>query len=75
MTAFSRPSPYARLHDMAATDEQSTYFRKGFGLKADVQGDLSADYNGRIVDTLREHDYTLTVEDVTIRLAREFGFC
>jgi len=75
MTAFSRPSPYARLHDMAATDEQSTYFRKGFGLKADVQGDLSADYNGRIVDALREHEYTLTVEDVTIRLAREFGFC
>ena len=75
MTAFSRPNPYARLHDMAATDEQSTYFRKGFGLKADVQGDLSADYNGRIVDALREHDYTLTVEDVTIRLAREFGFC
>ena len=60
---------------MAPTDEQSTYFRKGFGLKADVQGDLSADYNGRIVDALREHDYSLTVEDVTIRLAREFGFC
>ncbi|HET9798504.1 MAG TPA: 4-hydroxy-3-methylbut-2-enyl diphosphate reductase [Gemmatimonadaceae bacterium] len=75
MTAFSSRSPYARLHDMAATNEHSTYFRKGFGLKADVQGDLSADYNGRIVDTLREHDYTLTVEDVTIRLAREFGFC
>jgi len=60
---------------MAPTDEQSTYFRKGFGLKADVQGDLSADYNGRIVDALRENDYALTVEDVTIRLAREFGFC
>jgi len=75
MTAFSRITPYARLHDMSATDEHSTYFRKGFGLKADVQGDLSADYNGRIVDTLREHDYTLTVEDVTVRLAREFGFC
>ena len=72
MTMFS---PYTRFHGMAATDEQSTYFRKGFGLKADVQGDLSADYNGRIVDTLREHDYTLTVEDVTIRLASEFGFC
>ena len=75
MTAFSRITPYARLHDMSATDEHNTYFRKGFGLKADVQGDLSADYNGRIVDTLREHDYTLTVEDVTVRLAREFGFC
>jgi len=72
MTSFS---PYTRFHGMAATDEQSTYFRKGFGLKADVQGDLSADYNGRIVDMLREHDYTLTVEDVTIRLASEFGFC
>ena len=68
-------TPYARFHDMAATDEQTTYFRKGFGLKADVQGDLSADYNGRIVDALRERDYTLTVEGVTIRLARECGFC
>jgi len=75
MAAFTARSPYARLHDMAATDEQATYFRKGFGLKADVQGELSADYNGRVVDALREHDYTLTVGDVTVRLAREFGFC
>ena len=60
---------------MASTDEPSTYYRKGFGLKADVQGDLSADYNARIVDALREHEYTLSVEDVTIRLASEFGFC
>jgi 4-hydroxy-3-methylbut-2-enyl diphosphate reductase len=60
---------------MAARNEQTSYYRKGFGLKADVQGELSADYTGRIVDTLREHDYTLTVEDVTVRLAREFGFC
>jgi 4-hydroxy-3-methylbut-2-en-1-yl diphosphate reductase len=56
-------------------DEPATYFRKGFGLKADVQVDLSSDYNGRLVDTLREHDYTLVVDDVTIRLAKEFGFC
>jgi 4-hydroxy-3-methylbut-2-en-1-yl diphosphate reductase len=60
---------------MAGTDEPSTYYRKGFGLKADVQGDLSADYNARIVDALREHEYMLSVEDVTIRLASEFGFC
>ncbi|HEV7994063.1 MAG TPA: 4-hydroxy-3-methylbut-2-enyl diphosphate reductase [Gemmatimonadaceae bacterium] len=60
---------------MPAPEQQTTYFRKGFGLKADVQGDLSADYNGRVVDTLREHDYTLAVDDVTIRLAKEFGFC
>jgi 4-hydroxy-3-methylbut-2-enyl diphosphate reductase len=60
----------APLHDQPAT-----YFRKGFGLKADVQSELSADYNGRLVDSLRENDYTLTVGDVTIRLAKEFGFC
>src|SRR6476661_6377905 len=56
-------------------DQSATYFRKGFGLKADVQSELSADYNGRIVDALREHEYTLVVDDVTIRLASEFGFC
>jgi 4-hydroxy-3-methylbut-2-enyl diphosphate reductase len=58
-----------------APDQPATYFRKGFGLKADVQTDLAADYNGRVVDALREHDYTLAVADVTIRLAKEFGFC
>ena len=57
------------------SDEPPTYFRKGFGLKADVQGDLSGDYNGWLVDTLRERDYTLVVGDLTIRLAKEFGFC
>ena len=53
----------------------STYFRKGFGLKGEVEGTLAADYDGSIVDLLRERDHTLTVADVTVRLAREFGFC
>jgi len=52
-----------------------TYFRKGFGLKADVQEDLDADYAGRIVDRMRAQNGTLVVGDVTIRLAGEFGFC
>src|SRR5262245_23620400 len=52
-----------------------TYFRKGFGLKAQVQDELAADYDGRVVDLLRRQDYTLVVGDVTVRLAREFGFC
>ncbi len=70
-------TPYARFTGMAASDStvSTTYFRKGFGLKADVQEVLSSDYNGRIVDLLQELDYTLTVGDVTIRLAKEFGFC
>src|SRR5687768_259674 len=59
---------------MAAPDP-STYYRKGFGLKAEVQDELAADYSGRLVDRLRTDDYTMVVGDVTIRLAREFGFC
>ena len=53
----------------------STYYRKGFGLKAAVQDELASDYEGRLVDMLREGNYTLTEGDVTVRLAQEFGFC
>jgi 4-hydroxy-3-methylbut-2-enyl diphosphate reductase len=52
-----------------------TYVRKGFGLRAEVQELLAADYTGHLVDLLTSRDYTLTAGDVTIRLAREFGFC
>jgi 4-hydroxy-3-methylbut-2-en-1-yl diphosphate reductase len=51
------------------------YFRKGFGLKAAVQEELASDYNGRLVDLLREREFTLSAGGVTVRLAREFGFC
>src|SRR4051812_14395021 len=53
----------------------TTYFRKGFGLKTAVQDELAADYDGRLVDALRANEYTLVAGDVTVRLAREFGFC
>jgi 4-hydroxy-3-methylbut-2-enyl diphosphate reductase len=55
--------------------DASTYFRKGFGLKAAVQDELAAAYDGQIVDQLKANDFTMVVGDVTIRLAREFGFC
>ena len=60
---------------MTVPEQGSTYFRKGFGLKGEVEGTLAADYDGSLVELLREHDHTLTVGDVTVRLAREFGFC
>src|SRR5690348_463636 len=53
----------------------STYFRKGFGLKGEVEDTLASDYDGTLVDLLRERDHVLTVSGVTVRLAREFGFC
>lgn len=52
-----------------------TYVRKGFGLKAEVQDTLAADYTGQLVDMLRAHDYTLHAGQTTVRLAKEFGFC
>ena len=58
-----------------STPDQGTYFRKGFGLKTEVQETLSTDYTGQLVDLLRARDFTLSAGDVTVRLAREFGFC
>ena len=54
---------------------ENTYFRKGFGLKTEIAGQLTADYHSRIVDTVRSNDYRLQVGSLTFRLAREFGFC
>jgi 4-hydroxy-3-methylbut-2-en-1-yl diphosphate reductase len=67
------------LRNMQATTPggtpPTTYFRKGFGLKAQIQAELDSDYTGQLVDMLLARDYTLQAEDVTIRLAKEFGFC
>src|SRR6476659_6564894 len=67
--------PRTTFTTMTPPAEPSTYFRKGFGLQSEVRDELAADYDGRVVDLLRSQDYRLTVGDVTIRLAREFGFC
>ena len=57
------------------TASPEVYFRKGFGLKAEVQSELASDYSGRLVDLLRERDFVSRPRRTTVRLAREFGFC
>jgi 4-hydroxy-3-methylbut-2-enyl diphosphate reductase len=52
-----------------------TYFRKGFGLKSEISGRLTADYHSAVVETLKTSDYRLQVGRLGFRLAREFGFC
>jgi 4-hydroxy-3-methylbut-2-enyl diphosphate reductase len=54
---------------------EATYFRKGFGLKGEIEGLLSADYHSNLIETLRSRGYRLTVGPLTFRLAKEFGFC
>lgn len=52
-----------------------TYYRRGFGLKGAIEGQLSADYHSAVVDVLRAHEYALVVGELEFHLAREFGFC
>ena len=54
---------------------EQTYFRKGFGLKDAIEGALTSDYHSQLVDAIRAQGHTLMIGDLTLRLAREFGFC
>lgn len=54
---------------------ESTYFRRGFGLKSEIEVQLTADYHSTVVEALRRQQHRLVVGPLTFRLAREFGFC
>jgi 4-hydroxy-3-methylbut-2-en-1-yl diphosphate reductase len=52
-----------------------TYFQKGFGLKAAVGPVLAQNYDSGVVDRLRDLGYRARAGEMTLKLAREFGFC
>lgn len=52
-----------------------TYFQKGLGLKAEVAPLLDQDYSSHVIARIRELGYAAEAFGLTIRLAREFGFC
>src|SRR5262245_59627262 len=52
-----------------------TYFRRGFGLKGQVEPVLAAEYHSALIDDLRARGYVREFGDLTIRLADSFGFC
>ena len=54
---------------------EQTYFRKGFGLKAEVRPLIDSEYQSAIVERIRSRGYTDAFGDVTVRLAKDFGFC
>lgn len=54
---------------------ETTYFRRGFGLKGEIEAQRSADYASEIVDAIRSRGNTLVVGPLTFWLAQEFGFC
>lgn len=58
---------------------ESTYFRRGFGLKKQIRPLIEAEYHSSLVDQIRAagHEQSFGEGDrrTTIRLAEEFGFC
>ena len=50
-------------------------FRKGFGLKDQVEEKLSRDYRSSLVEEIRAQGNQLVAGDMTFLLAQEFGFC
>ena len=54
---------------------EQTYFRRGFGLKQAIEGELQDAYHSGLVERMRASGYRLTAGDVTFRLAAAFGFC
>ena len=56
--------------------ESGTYFRRGLGLKKEVQPVLDAEYHSAVVAQIKaSENHSATFGDITVRLAEEFGFC
>jgi len=54
---------------------EETYFRRGFGLKSRVQPLIDLEYHSALVEEIRSEGSRKILGDVTVRLAKEFGFC
>ncbi|MBI3323464.1 MAG: 4-hydroxy-3-methylbut-2-enyl diphosphate reductase [Candidatus Omnitrophica bacterium] len=54
---------------------EAQLFRRGFGLKEQVREELAQDYRSGLVEEIRERGNTLRVGELTLHLAKEFGFC
>ena len=52
-----------------------TYFQKGFNLKAAVAPVLKGSYWSDVVERIKAAGYAVRAGDLTLKLAREFGFC
>ena len=60
---------------MADVNTETQLYRKGLGLREQVQEPLRRDYEGLIVDFARERNHKLVAGELTFRLAKELGFC
>jgi 4-hydroxy-3-methylbut-2-en-1-yl diphosphate reductase len=54
---------------------EQTYFRRGLGLKKEIEPLLAAEYHSGLVEEIRAGGFVAQFGDITIRLAQDFGFC
>ena len=54
---------------------EQTYFRRGFGLKKEIEPLLAIEYHSALIEDLRANGYERRFGDLTVRLAEAFGFC
>ena len=53
---------------------EQTYFRRGFGLKKEIEPVLAAEYHSGIVEFIRARGYEAVFGVVTVRVAVYLGF-
>ena len=58
-----------------ALQKSPNYFRNGFGHEEEAESTMRSQYHSDLIQTIREHDYVYTQGNVTIYLAKSFGFC
>jgi 4-hydroxy-3-methylbut-2-enyl diphosphate reductase len=54
---------------------EQNYFRRGFGLRKEIEPLIRSEYHSGLVDRIRAQGYQARFGDLTVRLAEEFGFC
>ncbi|MDH3733109.1 MAG: 4-hydroxy-3-methylbut-2-enyl diphosphate reductase [Gemmatimonadota bacterium] len=65
--------PGTSARTVSTADER--YFRRGLGLRKEIQPVLDSEYGSALVQLIRERDYELRAGRLHFRLAKSFGFC
>jgi len=60
---------------MKTAPETTQLYRRGLGLKKEVEGQLATDFSSTIIQYFKQNDFQMQMGDTTILMAREFGFC
>ena len=57
-------------------NKSDNYYRnQGFGEKEQIAAQMGDEYQSDLIQTIRDQGYTYTQGNVTIKLAKDFGFC